>query len=166
MSGRDASWGWVRGAFCVDAAPSGAPCFCALAFTVDLIISMDDRYLYLSNWWHGDIRQYELSKTCKPRLVGQVRQEQKGGRCWDPEQDWEAVGQQGHTSPSASLTGVCGRQHRQRRPRGGVSRRRAAVPAGALGGQGEFCVPFAPRCPLGFGSALPILRPGLLVLGC
>ncbi|XP_063213643.1 methanethiol oxidase-like [Chroicocephalus ridibundus] len=42
------------------------------AFTVDLIISVDDRYLYLCNWWHGDIRQYELSKTCKPRLVGQV----------------------------------------------------------------------------------------------
>ncbi|NXC76313.1 SBP1 oxidase, partial [Anhinga anhinga] len=42
------------------------------AFTVDLVISMDDKYLYLSNWLHGDIRQYELSKTCKPRLVGQV----------------------------------------------------------------------------------------------
>uniref|UniRef100_A0A8D0FND1 Methanethiol oxidase n=1 Tax=Strix occidentalis caurina TaxID=311401 RepID=A0A8D0FND1_STROC len=38
----------------------------------DIIISMDDRFLYLSNWWHGDIRQYELSKTCKPRLVAQV----------------------------------------------------------------------------------------------
>ncbi|NXM69208.1 SBP1 oxidase, partial [Serilophus lunatus] len=42
------------------------------AFTVDLVISMDDRFLYLSNWLHGDIRQYELSKNCKPRLVGQV----------------------------------------------------------------------------------------------
>uniref|UniRef100_A0A663DN21 Methanethiol oxidase n=1 Tax=Aquila chrysaetos chrysaetos TaxID=223781 RepID=A0A663DN21_AQUCH len=40
--------------------------------SLDLIISMDDKYLYLSNWLHGDIRQYELSKTCKPRLVGQV----------------------------------------------------------------------------------------------
>ncbi|KAM9368348.1 methanethiol oxidase-like, partial [Phaethornis superciliosus] len=42
------------------------------AFTVDLVISPDDKYLYLSNWFHGDIRQYELSKHCKPRLVGQV----------------------------------------------------------------------------------------------
>ncbi|KAM6106609.1 LOW QUALITY PROTEIN: methanethiol oxidase-like [Pterocles gutturalis] len=42
------------------------------AFTVDLIISPDDKYLYLCNWWHGDIRQYELSRNCKPRLVGQV----------------------------------------------------------------------------------------------
>ncbi|KAM6190427.1 methanethiol oxidase-like [Sarcoramphus papa] len=42
------------------------------ALTANLIISMDDRYLYVSNWLHGDIRQYELSKTCKPRLVGQV----------------------------------------------------------------------------------------------
>ncbi|XP_008939485.1 PREDICTED: selenium-binding protein 1-like [Merops nubicus] len=44
------------------------------AFTVDLVISMDDKYLYVSNWLHGDIRQYEISKNCKPRLVGQVRQ--------------------------------------------------------------------------------------------
>ncbi|XP_050186435.1 methanethiol oxidase-like [Myiozetetes cayanensis] len=42
------------------------------AFTADLIISPDDRFLYLANWFHGDIRQYELSKGCKPRLVGQV----------------------------------------------------------------------------------------------
>ncbi|XP_065516495.1 methanethiol oxidase-like [Lathamus discolor] len=42
------------------------------AFTVDLVISRDDKYLYLSNWLHGDIRQYELSRNCKPRLVGQV----------------------------------------------------------------------------------------------
>ena len=74
----------MRGTLSVDAAFSGALCFCALAFTVDLIISMDDRYLYISNWLHGDIRQYELSKTCKPRLVGQVRQEQKGLPSWVP----------------------------------------------------------------------------------
>ncbi|XP_042641492.1 methanethiol oxidase-like isoform X2 [Tyto alba] len=42
------------------------------AFIADHIISMDDRFLYLSNWLHGDIRQYELSKNCRPRLVGQV----------------------------------------------------------------------------------------------
>lgn len=42
------------------------------AFIADLIISPDDRFLYVSNWLHGDIRQYELSRNCKPRLVGQV----------------------------------------------------------------------------------------------
>ncbi|XP_010188486.1 PREDICTED: selenium-binding protein 1-like, partial [Mesitornis unicolor] len=42
------------------------------AFTTDLIISMDDRYMYICNRLHGDIRQYELSRNCKPRLVGQV----------------------------------------------------------------------------------------------
>lgn len=84
MAGRDASWGSKRGTFSVAAAFSRALCFCALAFTVDLIISTDDKYLYLSNWLHGDIRQYELSKTCKPRLVGQVRQEPKGLHCWVP----------------------------------------------------------------------------------
>jgi selenium-binding protein 1 len=38
----------------------------------DLLISMDDRYLYLSNWLHGDIRQYDISDPSQPRLAGQV----------------------------------------------------------------------------------------------
>ncbi len=38
----------------------------------DLIVSMDDRYLYFSNWLHGDIRQYDISDPAHPRLVGQV----------------------------------------------------------------------------------------------
>ncbi|NWI96651.1 SBP1 oxidase, partial [Pitta sordida] len=43
------------------------PALCAY-----IVISMDDRFLYVSNWFHGDIRQYKLSKGCKPQLVGQV----------------------------------------------------------------------------------------------
>ncbi|XP_030898090.2 methanethiol oxidase-like isoform X2 [Melopsittacus undulatus] len=38
----------------------------------DILISLDDRFLYFSNWLHGDIRQYDISNTRKPRLVGQV----------------------------------------------------------------------------------------------
>ena len=38
----------------------------------DLVISMDDRYVYFSNWLHGDIRQYDISQPAKPRLVGQL----------------------------------------------------------------------------------------------
>jgi selenium-binding protein 1 len=38
----------------------------------DLLISMDDRWLYFSNWLHGDIRQYDISHPAKPRLAGQV----------------------------------------------------------------------------------------------
>lgn len=33
-------------------------------------ISMDDRFLYLSNWLHGDVRQYDISGE-EPKLVGQ-----------------------------------------------------------------------------------------------
>ncbi|KAK7090375.1 methanethiol oxidase-like [Littorina saxatilis] len=36
------------------------------------LISMDDRFLYLSNWLHGDIRQYDITDTRKPKLVGQI----------------------------------------------------------------------------------------------
>lgn len=38
----------------------------------DLVLSLDDRYLYFSNWLHGDIRQYDISDPSNPRLVGQV----------------------------------------------------------------------------------------------
>ena len=33
---------------------------------------MDDRYLYFSNWLHGDIRQYDVSDPAKPKLAGQA----------------------------------------------------------------------------------------------
>jgi selenium-binding protein 1 len=32
----------------------------------DIIISMDDKFVYISNWVHGDIRQYDISD---PRQV-------------------------------------------------------------------------------------------------
>jgi selenium-binding protein 1 len=38
----------------------------------DLVLSLDDRWLYFSNWLHGDIRQYEVSDPQKPRLAGQI----------------------------------------------------------------------------------------------
>ena len=38
----------------------------------DLVLSMDDRYLYFSNWLHGDIRQYDVSDPAKPKLTGQL----------------------------------------------------------------------------------------------
>ena len=38
----------------------------------DILISMDDKYLYFSNWVHGDVRQYDITDTRNPRLTGQV----------------------------------------------------------------------------------------------
>ncbi|XP_063952516.1 methanethiol oxidase-like [Lytechinus pictus] len=38
----------------------------------DILISMDDRFLYLSNWLHGDLRQYDITDTSHPKLVGQI----------------------------------------------------------------------------------------------
>lgn len=42
------------------------------ALITDILLSLDDRYLYLSNWLHGDIRQYDITDTKKPKLVGQI----------------------------------------------------------------------------------------------
>ncbi|MEQ1831074.1 MAG: selenium-binding protein SBP56-related protein, partial [Pirellula sp.] len=38
----------------------------------DLVLSLDDRFLYFANWLHGDIRQYEVSNPSLPKLSGQI----------------------------------------------------------------------------------------------
>jgi selenium-binding protein 1 len=38
----------------------------------DLVLSLDDRWLYFSNWLQGDIRQYDVSDPARPKLTGQV----------------------------------------------------------------------------------------------
>lgn len=38
----------------------------------DVVLSMDDRFLYFSNWLHGDLRQYDISDPSNPKLTGQV----------------------------------------------------------------------------------------------
>ena len=35
----------------------------------DLVLSMDDRYFYLSNWLHGNICQYDISEPMNPRIL-------------------------------------------------------------------------------------------------
>jgi selenium-binding protein 1 len=38
----------------------------------DLVLSLDDRWLYFSNWLHGDVRQYDVNNPSKPRMTGQL----------------------------------------------------------------------------------------------
>uniref|UniRef100_A0A8C2YI79 Methanethiol oxidase n=1 Tax=Chinchilla lanigera TaxID=34839 RepID=A0A8C2YI79_CHILA len=38
----------------------------------DILLSLDDRFLYFSNWVHGDVRQYDISDPRRPRLTGQI----------------------------------------------------------------------------------------------
>jgi selenium-binding protein 1 len=39
----------------------------------DLLVSMDDRFLYFSNWLHGDLRRYDISDPANPKLSGRLR---------------------------------------------------------------------------------------------
>jgi selenium-binding protein 1 len=39
----------------------------------DLVVSMDDRFLYFSNWLHGDLRQYDITDPSSPRLTGRLQ---------------------------------------------------------------------------------------------
>ena len=47
--------------------PGGVP-----GLITDVVVSMDDRFLYLSNWLHGDLRQYDISDPANPRLTGRL----------------------------------------------------------------------------------------------
>jgi len=38
----------------------------------DLLVSLDDKFLYFSNWLHGDLRQYDISDPAQPKLTGQL----------------------------------------------------------------------------------------------
>ncbi|HLV81577.1 MAG TPA: selenium-binding family protein [Chthonomonadaceae bacterium] len=38
----------------------------------DQVLSLDDRFLYFSNWLHGDLRQYDVSDPSHPKLTGQL----------------------------------------------------------------------------------------------
>jgi selenium-binding protein 1 len=38
----------------------------------DIVLSMDDRFLYVSGWLHGDLRQYDVSDPANPKLTGQL----------------------------------------------------------------------------------------------
>jgi selenium-binding protein 1 len=47
--------------------PGGVP-----GLITDLLVSMDDRFLYFTNWLHGDLRQYDISDPANPRLTGRL----------------------------------------------------------------------------------------------
>lgn len=38
----------------------------------DLLISMDDRFLYFVNWLHGSVNQYDITDPARPKRTGQV----------------------------------------------------------------------------------------------
>lgn len=38
----------------------------------DFVISMDDRFLYLAAWLHGEVQQYDISEPTRPKLSGKV----------------------------------------------------------------------------------------------
>jgi selenium-binding protein 1 len=41
------------------------------ALITDILISLDDRFLFISNWAFGEVRQYDITDTSNPILVGQ-----------------------------------------------------------------------------------------------
>ena len=47
----------------------------------DIIVSLDDRWLYFSNWLRGDICQYDISDPAEPKLAGQIFLGGRRDRC-------------------------------------------------------------------------------------
>jgi methanethiol oxidase len=42
------------------------------ALITDLVLSMDDKALYFSDWLHGDLRRYDVSDPANPKLTGRL----------------------------------------------------------------------------------------------
>jgi methanethiol oxidase len=42
------------------------------ALITDLVLSMDDKALYFSDWLHGDLRRYDVSDPENPKLTGRL----------------------------------------------------------------------------------------------
>jgi selenium-binding protein 1 len=57
----------------VEAVPQEGWPFPVPGLITDIVLSMDDRFLYLSNWLHGDLRQYDVSDPTLPRLTGRLQ---------------------------------------------------------------------------------------------
>jgi methanethiol oxidase len=57
----------------VDAVPQEGWPFPVPGLITDIVLSMDDRFLYLSNWLHGDLRQYDISDPKAPKLTGRLQ---------------------------------------------------------------------------------------------
>lgn len=38
----------------------------------DILISLDDKYIYFSNWLRGDVAQYDITNPAIPRLAGRI----------------------------------------------------------------------------------------------
>jgi methanethiol oxidase len=47
--------------------PGGVP-----GLITDVVLAMDDQFLYFSNWLHGDLRQYDISDPANPKLSGRL----------------------------------------------------------------------------------------------
>ena len=43
------------------------------SFTIDLVISLDDKFLYASNWIHGELHQYNITDPHNPILTSKIR---------------------------------------------------------------------------------------------
>jgi selenium-binding protein 1 len=58
---------------CVEGVPQEGWPFPVPGLITDLVLSMDDHFLYFSNWLHGDLRQYDVSDPREPKLTGRLQ---------------------------------------------------------------------------------------------
>jgi selenium-binding protein 1 len=72
----------------VDGFPFPAP-----ALITDVVVSMDDRFLYFTCWLHGELRQYDISDPARPRLTGQLQLGGLLGRTSDGRRDLDGGAQ-------------------------------------------------------------------------
>lgn len=71
--GKDGNWSAEKG---VELAPRDNAKFPGgkvPALISDFVLSMDDRFMYVSAWLHGEVHQYDISDPTMPKLTGTVK---------------------------------------------------------------------------------------------
>ncbi len=70
--GKDDGRWWAKKTIHVDPVEMDGWPFPVPGLITDLVLSLDDRFLYFSNWLHGDLRQYDVSNPSEPKLTGRL----------------------------------------------------------------------------------------------
>lgn len=79
------------------------------AVTSDLVLSLNDRFLYCCNWMYGEVRQYDVTDTDNPKLVGQVQIGEVYDKNANPDEEG-VKGQRIHGGPGNMTLSLDGRR--------------------------------------------------------
>jgi selenium-binding protein 1 len=72
-AGADGKWGVEKAVELPPVKNEKFPGGAVPALVSDFVLSMDDRFMYVAAWLHGELHQYDITDPAKPKLAGTVK---------------------------------------------------------------------------------------------